>query len=203
MTNDDNKKVENNAAPKKRNRNRKKKPKGNNNKSEDNNNNNAVPKEEATTTITGALNPHTVLRNNILADGFTGDQVDQAMEEMWNKSLAYDEYDAVLKYLKSGGKKDVVKKEDQEGKPQTEEEGGGTEVSKEEEEEETADNEPAAPAKRATPPPAQMTMAEKLDMVAGFENMTDAVFALTEWVNKAAKPHEVSLEMLFSVFFSQ
>lgn len=38
-------------------------------------------------------------------------------------------------------------------------------------------------------PPA--TMAEKLDIVAGFENLTDAIFALTQWVNKAAKLEDV------------
>jgi len=40
-----------------------------------------------------------------------------------------------------------------------------------------------------TKPPTTMTA--KLDMVAGFENLTDAIFALTQWVNKAAKPEEI------------
>mmetsp|Transcript_26132 Transcript_26132/g.30137 ORF Transcript_26132/g.30137 Transcript_26132/m.30137 type:complete len:349 (-) Transcript_26132:331-1377(-) len=35
------------------------------------------------------------------------------------------------------------------------------------------------------------TMTAKLDMVAGFENLTDAIFALTQWVNKAAKLEEI------------
>lgn len=47
----------------------------------------------------------------------------------------------------------------------------------------------------STPVPAhvhpRLAMAEKLDVVAGFESLTDAIFALTEWVNKAAKPSEV------------
>jgi hypothetical protein len=81
--------------------------------------NNAEPKEEEVTTTTGTMNPHSVLVNSLLAEGFTGE----------------------------------------------------------------------APAKRATSPPAQqMTMAEKLDIVAGFENMTDAVFALTEWVRSTRQP---------------
>ena len=48
-----------------------------------------------------------------------------------------------------------------------------------------------------------MTMIEKLDMVADFENLNDAVFALTEWVSKAAKPQEVrfvAIEYFISLF---
>lgn len=49
----------------------------------------------------------------------------------------------------------------------------------------------------AAPP---ITMAEKLDIVAGFENLTDAIFALTQWVNKAAKLEDVS--DLWSLFIA-
>jgi hypothetical protein len=145
--------------------------------------------------IKGSLNPHLVLRNDLIGEGYTGEEVDTAMEEMWNKELLYDDYESILKYLKGGekafqgsstsagnGSRSGDKKEANKDSTFDDGEGVGVEESKEDPE-----NEQSAPSKT-------MTMAEKLDMVAGFENFTDASFALTEWVNKAAKPHEVGVE---------
>jgi hypothetical protein len=169
-------------APPKRKRNRKKKSKGGDNS----NKNDSVKDEEKRETSDQKLNPHAVLREKLISKGFTGAEVDKAMEEMWDKGHAYDEYDAVLKYLKSVGKaeEEEADSKKEETKAQDGEKDGGVEESKEVEAE--------AVAKEEAKPAPPMTMAAKLDMVAGFENMTDAIFALTEWVSKAAKPREVS-----------
>ena len=44
----------------------------------------------------------------------------------------------------------------------------------------------------------RLSIAEKLDIVADFDNLPDAIFALTEWINKAAKPNEVSQIEIYS-----
>lgn len=142
------------------------------------------------------MNPHAFLRHRIQEEGFTTVQIDQAMEEMWNKDLAYDEYEAVLNYLK--GEKDEKKNtnspSDDESRNFASRE-GGSKV----EPATSADKgmgihglQAAASRTPETKPATPMTMEQKLEMVAEFENMTDAVFALTEWVGKAAKPKEVS-----------
>jgi hypothetical protein len=58
---------------------------------------------------------------------------------------------------------------------------------KEEEEEEVASQQ----SQTRTEKPPKTSMASKLDMVARFENLTDAIFALTQWINKAATFAEI------------
>ena len=53
---------------------------------------------------------------------------------------------------------------------------------------EEQDNEESSEPATTRPRP---TMIMKLDTVAGFENLTDAVFALTQWVKQAASEEEV------------
>jgi hypothetical protein len=123
----------------------------------------------------------------------------QAVESMWDKNLPYDEYDAVLKFLKHGADEEeggVVhngeNKEDHgdQGTVQTfTSEDGAAEV------ESTAHSAGDASsadlsAASAPKPKAKLSMAEKLDMVAGAHNVTDSIFALTQWINKVATPHE-------------
>ena len=48
----------------------------------------------------------------------------------------------------------------------------------------------------ASPPPPANDLASKLDVVANFPVLYDAVFALSEWTTKAAKPEEVSVEYI-------
>lgn len=140
------------------------------------------------------MNPHTILRDRLAEEGFSVDKVDKAMEEMWDKNMAYDEFEAVLKYLR--GEKESPNDE----KGATGEKGQKTIAEK------VVDSEAAKgdvvsthatdellhePTPKATSD--VMTMEQRLDMVANFENLTDAIFALTEWVTKAAKPADVSL----------
>jgi len=138
------------------------------------------------------MNPHDILRNRIMAEGFSARQVDRAMEEMWDKNLAYDEYDAVFKYLK--GEKDEKKEKTSSSPSSVHREVGDTATAtgdgvEEDEDEVEPEEAPAKAASKASPP---MSMEQRLEMVASFENMTDAIFALTEWVSKAAKPQDVS-----------
>ena len=113
------------------------------------------------------------------------------MEEMWNKKLAYDEFDAVLLYMKTGGKTiesiSPVEITETGNKQRT---NGihvvGTSTMKAQKVEATSIQQ------QLEQSAASMTMASKLEMVATFENLSDAIFAMTEWIIKAAKPHEVN-----------
>lgn len=140
---------------------------------------------------TAFMNPHAILRNSLVAAGFSGADVDRAMNEMWDKGLPYDEFDAVVKYLK--GEKEETKEEQSKGadKPET----NDTAVtppakngSAKDPPRENVPTEDKPPVKSAPP----MTMEQKLETVANFENLTDATFALTEWISKVAKPRDVS-----------
>ena len=140
---------------------------------------------------TAVMNPHTILRNSLLAAGFSGTNIDRAMNEMWDKGLPYDEFDAVVKYLK--GEKDETAKEqtskaldklessDEAVVPATN--GSAKEAPR------AGDQTDDKPVLKSAPP---MTMEQKLETVASFENLTDATFALTEWISKVAKPRDVS-----------
>ena len=91
----------NDAPPPKRKRNRKKKSKAKKEGGESSNQKKKAQQQE--TNAQSKMNPHAVLRNDLLSQGFSSDEVDKAMEEMWDLGLQYDEFDAVLKYLKTGG----------------------------------------------------------------------------------------------------
>ena len=56
--------------------------------------------QQGLTAATGKLlTPQEALRQSLLSKGFTANEIDLAMEEMWDKGLPYDEYDSVMKYL--------------------------------------------------------------------------------------------------------
>jgi hypothetical protein len=150
-----------------------------------------------------------ILRKSLVLKGFSLDEIDEAVIEMWDKELHYDEYDAVLAYLErsDGGvevmanafKDEAMKYEGEETEDSTNNE-HSTEDTIDGEEldivlgqqrggDEIDDSDSEGEAEPATP---AMTMSEKLDLVAGFESLTDSIFALSQWINKAAKSHEVS-----------
>jgi hypothetical protein len=152
----------------------------------------AKKEEERQRSIEDAkMNSHSRLRNALVVEGFTLNQIDNAMEEMWNNKLAYDEFDAVLLYMKTGGKTiesiSPVEITETGNKQRT---NGihvvGTSTMKAQKVEATSIQQQL---EQST---ASMTMASKLEMVATFENLSDAIFAMTEWIIKAAKPHEVN-----------
>lgn len=205
MTNQSNQNMNNTsggatASAAKRRRNRKKKNK--NKKSE------SQKEEERQKELEfSKMNNHAKLRNDLIADGFSGQQIDAAMDEMWNQNMPYDEYEQVYKYLKEGKKRppeasaeptktagiqNIIEDDDDDG----------VEESKEEEFVELTPSQvvtkTSAPIttspRRNTPAKSNLnSMAARLDLVAGFENLADAIFAMTEWIIKAAKPTEVSI----------
>jgi hypothetical protein len=164
------------------------------------------PKEEEQVVVKesqNALNPAVLLRRQLIEkEGFDEGQIDKAMEEMWDQQLPYDEYESVLKYLKSGASA-LAQAQAQAAPSQAPRPKAAAivkevapapadptpELESEEEEEDSGVEEPQP----------QISMASKLDMVAGFENFTDGAFALTEWVSKVAKPHEVRIILYYEI----
>ena len=143
------------------------------------------------------LNNVPCVRESHKSTGFDSQEIDTAMEDVWNKQLAYDEFEAVLRHLKLGavgldGDSVNIDSKDLVGETICE----------------SALESDCMPRHAADlldiSPKRPTSMASKLDVVAGFENLTDAAFALTEWVVKAAKPEEVSVDNIpqRSILFS-
>eukprot|EP00980_Cylindrotheca_fusiformis_P007065 scaffold1482_cov120-Cylindrotheca_fusiformis.AAC.7 len=194
------------AAAAKRRRNRKKKPK----KKKDTSSKNSEEQEKLRLKEIedSKMNSNVKLRNDIVSkEGYTTTQVDKAMEEMWNQNLAYDEYDQVLHYLKTGGQHHHHPAKAAETAPVAVP-SRSVEETKEIEVEDAApvvsdrnvDDEPMTAKEKmknesvvaeSLPTTVPKSMAAKLDMVAGFESLSDAIFAMTEWINTAAKPNEL------------
>jgi hypothetical protein len=150
--------------------------------------------------------PQECLRQSLIGKGFSADEIDRAMEIMWDNGLAYDEFDAVLKFLQCNV--DVVTENGQGGVNEEKESGDqGTvqTVSTDDAagEGESFSNSPSIQdqdddmesaskvSSSSSSTVRKTTIAEKLDIVARADKVTDAIFALTQWINKAAKPHEV------------
>jgi len=185
-----------------------------------------------------------LLRRLSETDGYEVTLVEQAMEEMWNKRMRFDEYDYVLKYLQGGvgmcgttastasisveesdeemdyvatsilhlnpidpssSYGDLVLQTEENVEETTVTMNGDIDFTHGEEDEEDCErkNEESVeqiPTSTSTPtptptptPPPPATMMEKLDTVAGFGNLTDAIFALTQWVKLAANEKEIEL----------
>lgn len=212
----------------------------------DNVNSNHKTTRNKTKTASNISTPQELLRRRLIEiDGYEATQVDQAMEDMWDKGIRYDEYDSVVHYLSqllymsqqlqllqtSDGhgicgtttactasysnsvltastqeaeeeeKDSTAMRLDDDGQllqdgfletttdPTNVEEtiNDAQEDGKEEEQCEREDDEESA----APTPQQSVTMMMKLETVAGFENLTDAIFALGQWVKRAAKDEEV------------
>lgn len=167
--------------------------------------------EVSKTALMQGLNPHHQLRTKLLAEGFTEKQIDDAMEEMWSSNLAYDDFDAVCDFLRGGEKEKDSRSQLSEQTTQSNPEEENTTTSTaastvaaamtppsegdfvlgfspvEEEKEGDYDSNNSRNGSNTQAP----SLAAKLEMVARYENLVDAAFALTEWTTKAAKPHEV------------
>jgi hypothetical protein len=210
-------------------------------------------------TASNISTPQELLRRRLIEiDGYEATQVEQAMEDMWDKGMPYDEYDSVVLYLSqlsymsrqlqlsqtsdgddicgttaasmgaysysnsvlTASTKEAEEEEtdftatrldadyddaddrllqDDFLEPTTnpinveetvndaQDDGNEEEPQQEQQYCEKGDDEESA-----IPTPKQpVTMMTKLEMVAGFENLTDAIFALGQWVKQAAKDEEV------------
>jgi hypothetical protein len=175
-------------------------------------------KETSQTALFQGLNPHQQLRTKLLAEGFTEKQVDDAMEAMWSRNLAYDDFDAVCEFLRSDGKDNDAAQcshlSEQTTQSNLEEENTTTSTAASTvaaamtppsegdfvlgfspvEEEKEGDYDSSGNSRNAANAQAP-SLAAKLEMVARYENLVDAAFALSEWTTKAAKPHEVRVDV--------
>lgn len=177
-----------------------------------------------------ALNPHEKLRIAVQQKGYSSEDIDTALEEMWNLGLQYDELNAVLNFLdlkkaqkEADMEKDIAAKEATALVEPDSVSGIADPNENNLVEEQSAENTSQTEQATTVPAPvkedltaasasasAQDTMSEasnvnseapsetqpislssKLAVVANFEVLYDAVFALAEWITKAAKSHEV------------
>ena len=179
------------------------------------------------------LNPHAKLRHDLLSLGYSVEEIDNGMEEMWNLGMKYDELEAVTSFLEDKRElwanevnvqsttvvsedvaatdiaedvDEVVVAEDLVLEDEKEEV-----VTVEKDEDLSADtpNDSRSQPDETTATPEDVTeegsgeaeseavpamdLISKLEVVSDFENLQDALFALSEWVNKAAKSDEVCL----------
>jgi hypothetical protein len=170
----------------------------------------SAPPQEST-----SLNPNMQLRSKLIAQGYTSEAVDSAMESMWNEHLPYDDFEAVLTFLRRKTPTHAQNEEEHTTESSTgltsattmltmDEEisstGGATKDSGLDEQMNTRHHDDTASSsvarsrgsrRRSKASSRPLTLASKLDLVADYENFTDAVFALTEWTTKAAKQPEV------------
>ncbi|KAG7344350.1 hypothetical protein IV203_022358 [Nitzschia inconspicua] len=162
-----------------------------------------VNESSTTRPATTILTPQESLRQSLITQGFSVHDIDQAMEKMWDNGLAYDQYDAVLTFLQTGGQI-LDDKEEGDGRNVEKEIGDQATVQTAStddaaEEAESMSNSAAGDdddvdvesTSKASPSFRKTSLAEKLNMVARADKVTDAIFALTQWITKAAKPHEL------------
>jgi len=154
------------------------------------------------------LNPHAKLRQDLLSLGYSVEEIDPGMEEMWNLGMQYDELEVVVSYLEK--KREQWEKEvnlhsesvEEEDKPLITEEPEVVEeeetssyspnVVDDEEEQQQPQGEGASDdIPQESEPEQTMDLSSRLDVVANFENLQDSLFALSEWVNKAANPSQL------------
>lgn len=169
-----------------------------------------------TTQVDAVLNPHEKLCNNLAFKGYSRSEIETALEEMWNFGMQYDSYDAALAYLEgkkaqkeadamkeANSEKEAVVERRPESQPEVPEEASAeaeappaksktaAENNWGESETESESEKAPASASDSESQPQATDLASKLDVVANFPVLYDAIFALAEWATKAAKPHEL------------
>jgi hypothetical protein len=149
------------------------------------------------------LNPMTKVHERLVAEGYTAKEVETAMGEMWDKEMTgYDEFDAVLAYLRG-----ATEAQDESTAPSTAPSttmmdepslnGRASEEAVEESKEEEIED-----ASISTASSQHLDMAARLDMVADSDDLNDSAFALNKWISEMAKQDEVSHSLtLFNARF--
>jgi len=167
---------------------------------------------------TTMLNPHAQLRLRLVDQGYNEAEVDRAMEEMWERDLPYDDYNEVLSFIRARNalKDSHVQHYPPEEETKTASTAESTSTStpststaddrqrtdgsadEGDETEDAIDLEGFVDDADAFHLTRQrksgvhpLNMSSKLDLVADYENLADAAFALSEWVAKAADRDEV------------
>jgi hypothetical protein len=144
------------------------------------------------------LNPSALVHAQLMAEGFNPKDIELAMGEMWDKEMTgYDEFEAVLAYLKD-------KNGSKQHKPQAQDE-PTSDMSSSKESTEPSMNEHAHEEVLFH----HVDLGEKLDLVSDNDDLADAAFALSEWISKAAQPSDVrnrqslkEVALLSSFFYS-
>lgn len=135
-------------------------------------------------------------RNRLVAEGYSAQEVEKAMDDMWNRQMTgYDDYNAVLAYLKGNHEA-----QDESTAPSTAPSDSlngyhihEEEVAEEEEEEESKEEAIMMEdtASISTASSQHLDMAARLDMVAESDDLGDSAFALNKWISEMAKQNEV------------
>ena len=172
------------------------------------------------------LDPQTQLRQTLINEGFAERDIDGALGKMWDRQLPYDDCNAVRDFLREENVDGFVK-----GQCPPEEEtkttstadstsGTTTNPSDRDDENRPPSTESEANAERQSLGSAKdnrtkddsqqkpkksighsLDIASKLELVADYENLTDAAFALSEWVAKAADAAEVRAPFFFTLVY--
>lgn len=166
---------------------------------------------------TASLNPHEKLCHDLGQHGYTPLEIENALEEMWNLDMQYDDFQAALAFLESkkaqkeaDAEREMIaqavavtieNRETSEVEDKAEEESALSESSVVEAESNTENSSAPAP---AVPPSVSgsesksqtksqsMDLSSKLNLVANFEVLSDAIIALSEWVTKAATLNQLN-----------
>lgn len=134
------------------------------------------------------LNPSAQVHARLVKEGYTGEEVTVAMGEMWDKEMTgYDEFDAVLAYLR-GAHKEVDTASTAPSTTMDEPSLNGHHH------EETVEEEKEEDASISTTSSQHLDIAARLDMVVSeSEDLGDSAFALNKWILEMAKQSEASL----------
>lgn len=136
------------------------------------------------------LNPMAKVHDRLMEEGYSDKEVEKAMNEMWEKEMTgYDDYDAVLAYLRGTNEAQDESTAPSTAPSMTLDEpslnGHVYEEAVEEEKEEIED------ASISTASSQHLDMAARLDMVAESEGLGDSAYALNKWITEKAKQSEV------------
>ena len=168
---------------------------------------------------TASLNPHEKLCYNLGQHGYTSIEIENALEEMWNLDMQYDDFQAALAFLESKKAQKEAEAEREMIAQVVTETIENMEISNAQEDEVVEDSPPSesslaeaesnmenssVPAPRFPPSVSgsesksqsksqTLDLSSKLNLVANFEVLSDAIIALSEWVTKAATLNKVCL----------
>jgi len=157
------------------------------------------------------LNPHMKLRIRLIKEGFSEVEIDSALEAMWEKELQYDDFNEVVSYIHSCAAIKGQIDSEQQYPPEEE-----TKTASTAESTSTSTNErqtshtnmrniecDESNLEVGSPQESERAMRKrqsaqnclniscKLDLVADYENLSDAAFALSEWVSKSADRDQI------------
>lgn len=176
----------------------------------------SVREATATASLGPKLNPIDKLRMDLEKMGYSVSEIEAAMSEMWDSNLPYDRFEDVLAFLKRSKHSDTVASKTEALLDGTDSVTATMTSSFEsmspalQKDQEDVDFPPAtadAPflatttsSIKAAPTP-NLNLVTKLQLVANYENLHDAIYAITQWANQA-KATELSIVMEQSALLS-